>query len=124
MLRNVVVISRIIRMYAKKTETIAFEFHAKSVLHRGRSEPNKKFWEELITYFPLYDTDRIENEAFNNSIVACIRCRGNVFIELWPSKDMDTYTYRLMGGIYEARRCDGLMCRDIHTKFNKDRFRH
>jgi hypothetical protein len=25
---------------------------------------NKMFWEELIAYFPLYDTDRIENDAY------------------------------------------------------------
>jgi hypothetical protein len=32
----------------------------------------KKFWEELIAYVPLYDTDRIEHDASNNSsIVAC-----------------------------------------------------
>jgi hypothetical protein len=32
----------------------------------------KKFWGELIAYFPWYDTDRRENEASNNSIVACV----------------------------------------------------
>jgi hypothetical protein len=26
----------------------------------------KKFWEELIAYFTLCDTDRIENDASNN----------------------------------------------------------
>jgi hypothetical protein len=30
---------------------------------------NKKFWEELIAYFPWYDTDHIENDAFNNSSI-------------------------------------------------------
>jgi hypothetical protein len=34
---------------------------------------DKKFWEELIAYFPWYDTDRIENDVSNNSsIVACV----------------------------------------------------
>jgi hypothetical protein len=34
---------------------------------------NKKFREELITYFPWYDTGHIENDASNNSsIVACV----------------------------------------------------
>jgi hypothetical protein len=28
---------------------------------------NKKDWEELIAYFPWYDTDHIENDASNNS---------------------------------------------------------
>jgi hypothetical protein len=34
---------------------------------------NKKFWKELTTYFPWYDTGHIENDAFNNSsTVACV----------------------------------------------------
>jgi hypothetical protein len=33
---------------------------------------NKKFWEELIAYFPLYDMERIENDVSNNCIVACV----------------------------------------------------
>jgi hypothetical protein len=34
---------------------------------------NNKFWEELIPYFPWYDTGHIENDASNNSsIVACV----------------------------------------------------
>jgi hypothetical protein len=34
---------------------------------------NKKFSEELIAYFPLYDTGHIKNDASNNSsIVACV----------------------------------------------------
>jgi hypothetical protein len=31
---------------------------------------NKKFWEELIAYFPWYDTNRIENDASNNSSIS------------------------------------------------------
>jgi hypothetical protein len=60
----------------------------------------------------LYDTDRIENDASNNSSVgAGIRCRGKVFTGPLPSNDRrDTHTYRLMGGIYAIRRCDGLRC--------------
>jgi hypothetical protein len=30
---------------------------------------NKKFWEELIVYFPWYDIDRIENDVSNNSSI-------------------------------------------------------
>jgi hypothetical protein len=34
---------------------------------------NKKFWEELIAYFPLHDTGHIENHASSDSsIVACV----------------------------------------------------
>jgi hypothetical protein len=29
-----------------------------------------------------------------------------------------------MGGIYEVRRLDGLGCRNTHTEFYKDWFRH
>jgi hypothetical protein len=36
----------------------------------------------------------------------------------------DTQTHRLMGGIYEVRRSDGLRCHDIHTEFHKDWFMH
>jgi hypothetical protein len=41
-----------------------------------------------------YDMDSIENDASNNSsIVACIRCSGNVFTEPLPSNEMrDTHT--------------------------------
>jgi hypothetical protein len=34
---------------------------------------NKYFWEELITYFPSYNTGHIKNDAPNNSsIVVCV----------------------------------------------------
>jgi hypothetical protein len=35
-----------------------------------------------------YDTDRVENDASNNSsIFTYILCRSNVFTELFPSND-------------------------------------
>jgi hypothetical protein len=51
-----------------------------------------------------------------------IRCRGNVFTKSLPSNDRGIHiqTHRLMGGIYEIRRWDGLRCHDIYTKFHKD----
>jgi hypothetical protein len=55
----------------------------------------------------------------------CIRCCGN--LEPLPSNvrgGMNIQTHRLMGGIYDVRRWDELRCRDIHTKFHKDLFRH
>jgi hypothetical protein len=43
------------------------------IYFRLSSQSNKKFWEELIVYFPWYDTDHIENDVSNNSsIVACV----------------------------------------------------
>jgi hypothetical protein len=42
---------------------------------------NKKFWEELIAYFPWYDTDCTENEGTNNSsIVACVVVTAVTFL--------------------------------------------
>jgi hypothetical protein len=42
---------------------------------------NKKFWEELIAYFPWCDTGHIENDASNNSsIVACVFVTAVTFL--------------------------------------------
>jgi hypothetical protein len=59
---------------------------------------NQKFWEELIAYFPWYDTGHIENDASNNSpIVACVFV---TVVKFLPSrclatmgKDTDTRTW-------------------------------
>jgi hypothetical protein len=49
---------------------------------------NKKFWEELIAYFPWYDTDPIENDVSNNSsIVACVFVTAVTFL---PSSCLET----------------------------------
>jgi hypothetical protein len=65
---------------------------------------NKKFWEELIAYFPWYDTGHIENDATNNSsTVACVFVTAVTFL---PSRCLATIggihiqTHRLMGGIF------------------------
>jgi hypothetical protein len=55
---------------------------------------NKKFWEELIAYFPRYDTGHIKNDAPNNLfIVACVFVTAVTFL---PSRCLatigDTYT--------------------------------
>jgi hypothetical protein len=56
---------------------------------------NNKFWEELIAYFPSYDTDRYENDASNkSSIVACVPSRYLATIGEY------TYRHRLLGGIF------------------------
>jgi hypothetical protein len=41
---------------------------------------NKKFWEELIAYFPLYDTGHTQNDASNSSIVACVFVTAVTFL--------------------------------------------
>jgi hypothetical protein len=72
--------------------------------------------------------DSIENDTSNNySIVAYVFVAAVTFL---PSRCLTTIggvyiqTYRLMGGIYEIRRWDGLRCHDINTKFHKDWFTH
>jgi hypothetical protein len=41
----------------------------------------KKFWEELIAYFPWYDTGHIENDASkNSSIIACVFVTAVTFL--------------------------------------------
>jgi hypothetical protein len=44
----------------------------------------------------------------------CLATTGGIHIQ----------THRLMGGIYEVRRWDGVSCHDIYTNFHKDLFRH
>jgi hypothetical protein len=74
--------------------------------NRGGGVPHltnkKKFWEELIAYFPLYDTGHIENDTSNSSsIVACVFVTTVTFL---PSRCLATIrgihiqTHRLMGG--------------------------
>jgi hypothetical protein len=41
---------------------------------------NKKFRQELIDYFPWYDTGHIENDASNNSIVVCVFVTALTFL--------------------------------------------
>jgi hypothetical protein len=49
---------------------------------------NKKFWEELIAYFPWYDTGHIENDTSNNSsIVTCVFVTAVTFL---PSRCLAT----------------------------------
>jgi hypothetical protein len=40
---------------------------------QSQQEYKKKFWEELMAYFPSYYMDLAENEVFSNSSnVACV----------------------------------------------------
>jgi hypothetical protein len=79
-------------------------------------------------YFPWYDKDQIENDASNNySTVACVFVAAVKFL---PSRCQATigiytiYRQRLMWGIYEIRRWDGLRCHELHIRFHKDWFRN
>jgi hypothetical protein len=71
---------------------------------------SKKFWVELIAYFPLIR--RVQQFCY---CCLCIRCSGNVFKEPLPSGDREikVQTQRLMVGIYEVRCWDGFRCHDI-----------
>jgi hypothetical protein len=70
---------------------------------------NKKFWEELIAYFPCYDTGHIENDASNNSsIVASVFVTAVTFLPsrfvamiggFLPSRCLGT-----IGGIHRQQR--------------------
>jgi hypothetical protein len=90
----------------------------------------KKFWEERITYFPLVRHGPHRKRRIQQflSCCACIRCRGKVFNPAFASNDKGTHvqTHRLIGGICEVRRWNGLRCHDnlIRTKFHKNWFRH
>jgi hypothetical protein len=98
-----------------------------SRLKLGHKE-NNKFWEELIAYFPFirHGPHRKRRVRQFYYCCVCILCRGNVFTGPLPSNDRGIHIqiHRLMGGIYEVRRSDGLRCHDTHTKFHKDWFRH
>jgi hypothetical protein len=81
---------------------------------------------ELPTFI-WYDMDRTANgvsKLFHCCL--CIRCRGNISIELLPSNDRGLHiqTHRLMGRIHEVRSSDAIMCHVIYTKFHIDWLRH
>jgi hypothetical protein len=76
-----------------------------------------------------YYTDSQTHVSNNSSILACSRCLatkwGICFKSLCLAMigEIHIQTHRLMGGIYEVGRHNGLKC-TIHTKFHKDWFRH
>jgi hypothetical protein len=90
-------------------------------MEEERGNMNKKFWEEQIAYFPLIRHGPHRNRRLqqffvaggtslpeplpsngptqthlsnSSSIVACIRCSGNVFTEPLPSNGRKGYTCR------------------------------
>jgi hypothetical protein len=60
----------------------------------------KKFWEELIAYFPLMWHGQQRNQRVQQFFYCvCIHCRMNAFTEPWPRNGMrdtrkDTQTAR------------------------------
>jgi hypothetical protein len=80
-------------LYAIKEHDVAVA--SKDTMFISGFMNNKEFWEELIAYFPSYDTGYIENDASNNtSIFACVFVTAVTFL---PSRCLATignYTYR------------------------------
>jgi hypothetical protein len=56
----------------------------------------------------------------------CVRVlyRGNIFTEPLPSNDRGIHIQTDRRDFFKLGRWDWLRCRDIHTKFHKDWFRH
>jgi hypothetical protein len=71
--------------------TLLYESETRALI----TEDNKKFWEDLIAYFPRYDTDHIDNDASkSSSTVACVFVAAVKFL---PSRCLATIggdTYR------------------------------
>jgi hypothetical protein len=68
-----------------------------------------KFWEELIAYFPRYDTGHIENDASNSSsIVACVFVTAVTFL---PSRYLAT-----IGGFLPSRYLATIGGTQTHTQ--------
>jgi hypothetical protein len=86
----------------------------------GYMSQNKKFWEELIAYFPLIRHGQHRKQCVN--IGACVLVTAVTFL---PNRCLVTYIYRhrLIGGFHEVRHCDCLRYHDMHTKFHKDWFK-
>jgi hypothetical protein len=70
--------------------------HRRQKINRKvKAKLNKKFWEELIVYFPWYDTGHIENDASNNSsIVSCVFVTVITFLASRCLVTIGGYTYR------------------------------
>jgi hypothetical protein len=66
---------------------------------------NKKFWEEVITYFPLilHGLHRERRVQWFFYYCMCIRCHSNVNTEPLPSNGRRIYiqAHRLIWGIYK-----------------------
>jgi hypothetical protein len=84
-------------------------FTVYDVSYRLKTYKYKKFWEELITYFPWYDTGHIENDTSNNSsIVACVFVTTVMFLQ--------SHCLATIGG-FLPRHCLA-MIGDTHTHTN------
>jgi hypothetical protein len=51
-----------------------------------------KFWEELITYFPLIRHGQQRKRRAQQFYYCVCTCRGNIYTETLPSNDMGIHT--------------------------------
>jgi hypothetical protein len=68
---------------SKYTGSKVVSLHEESRFHKSeiRTIFNKKFCEELIVYFPCYETELIENDVSNNAyIAACVFVTAVTFL--------------------------------------------
>jgi hypothetical protein len=103
------------------------EYVCSWVVSNTKRNNNKKFSEELITYFPLIQHEPHRKghiQQFINCRV-CIHCHNNVFTKPLPSNDKGIHIQTLRHGRdLWSMPMRWLRCDDIHTKFHKDWFRH
>jgi hypothetical protein len=99
---------------------------------------SKKFWDNFKSLLSLIRHGPLRKWCVPQFYCCvCIRCRRQFFTEKLPTNDKGfslsrclasireyTYRHRLMRGIYEVWRWDGIRCHDVHTRFLKDWFRH
>jgi hypothetical protein len=71
-----------------------------------------------------YDVGRIDKDAFCCCMHSLPWERVYWAIAYKRYAGIHMQTHRLMEGICEVRRWDGIRCHDIHTEFNIDWFRH
>jgi hypothetical protein len=115
-----------IKMYAANKDSSDLKSH---INRFNNTKRKRSFVEELITCFPLirhwpYGRKWPVRRYFYCCV--CIRCSRIVFTKPLPNNGSgaNIQKHRLMRRIYDVRRWDGLRCHNIHTKFNKDWFRH
>lgn len=88
------------------------------LLGHQKSERNKKFWKELIVYFPLIGHRPHRKRRIQQFFYYWVRIcsRGNVFTKTLPSNERGIHVQtQIMGRTYELCRSYGLRCYDMHT---------
>jgi hypothetical protein len=93
------------------------ELFITNIARNSNPTSNKKFWEELIAYFP-FTVILVSDTASREKTLVCTQYavkRNNLGGCNVGITD---------GTTYKAHRLDGFRWHDIHTKFHKDLFGH